>query len=87
MFGRDVILVVSAVSITLTTGFAKYDPTFYGKASTAMQIVCILAVLVANHFRLHQVYIEWLFYLTFVLTFFSGVHYIYTFTKRFNLES
>jgi cardiolipin synthase len=87
VFGRDMIIVVSAVSIALTTGFTNFDPTFYGKASTATQVCCILAVLIANHFQLHEVYIEWLFYLTFGLTLFSGVHYIYVFTKRFNLES
>ena len=87
VFGRDIIIVVSAVSIALTTGFTKFDPTFYGKVSTATQVLCILAVLVANHFHIHEIYIEWLFYLTFGLTLFSGVHYIYTFTKRFNVVS
>jgi cardiolipin synthase len=86
VFGRDIIIVVSAVAIALTTGFTKFDPTFYGKTSTVVQIGCVLAVLLANSVGFQEQWIEWLFYLTFLLTLFSGLHYIYTFTKRYNLE-
>src|SRR5262245_50292426 len=70
VFGRDIIIVVSAVAIALTTGFTNFDPTIYGKASTAVQIGCVLAVLIANTFGFEEIWIEWLFYLTFVLTLF-----------------
>lgn len=86
VFGRDIIIVVSSVAIALTTGFTKFDPTFLGKSSTAVQIGCVLAVLVANYLGLRQDWIEWLFYLTFVLTLLSGLHYIYVFTKRYSGE-
>ncbi len=87
VFGRDIIIVISAVAITMTTGFTKFDPTIYGKASTLVQILCVLGVLLVNHFRLGSVWINWLFYVTLVLTLFSGLHYIYTFTKRYEMES
>lgn len=87
VFGRDIIIVVSAVAITLTTGFNKFDPTIYGKLSTVVQICTVVAVLVANYLNLDEAYVIWLFYLTFGLTLFSGLHYIYVFTKRFNLEN
>jgi cardiolipin synthase (CMP-forming) len=87
VFGRDIIIVISAVAITMTTGFTKFDPTIYGKASTLVQILCVLGVLLVNHFRLSPSWIYWLFYLTLVLTLFSGLHYIYTFTKRYETES
>ena len=86
VFARDIIIVVSSVAIALTTGFTKFDPTIYGKASTLVQIGCVLAVLIANYVGLRETWIEWLFYLTFVLTLFSGLHYIYVFTKRYNPE-
>ena len=87
VFGRDIIIVISAVAITMTTGFNKFDPTIYGKASTLVQIMCVLGVLLINLFMLPPVWIEWLFWLTLVLTPFSGAHYIYTFTKRYEMEA
>ena len=87
VFGRDVIIVVSAVAIALTTGFTNFDPSFFGKASTAVQISCVLIVLVLNFLDQNPLWIQYLFYLTFALTTFSGIHYIYVFTKRFNLEN
>lgn len=86
VFGRDMIIVVSSVAVALTTGFTKFEPTIYGKFSTFVQIACVLSVLVANYLGLKQNWFTWLFYLTFVLTLFSGVHYIYIFTRRYSLE-
>ncbi len=87
VFGRDIIMVASAVSIALTTGFTKFDPTIYGKASTVVQIACVLSVLIVNHFKADSGYVDWLFYVTFGLTLFSGLHYIYIVNRRFNLEN
>ena len=87
VFGRDIIIVVSAVAIALTMGFTNFAPTIYGKASTVVQIACVLAVLIVNYLRLDRIWVEWLFYLTFALTLFSGLHYIYIFTKRYSMET
>jgi len=87
VFGRDIIIVVSSVAIALTTGFTKFDPSIYGKASTAVQICTVIAVMIVNYPQLDEVYVLWLFYLTFGITLFSGLHYIYIFTKRYNLEN
>ena len=86
VFGRDILIVVSSVAVALTTGFTKFDPTFYGKSSTALQIVCVLTVLVANYFGMKQDWFNWLYYLTFGLTLLSGVHYFYIFNRRYNEE-
>lgn len=86
VFGRDILIVVSSVAVALTTGFTKFDPTFYGKSSTALQIVCVLTVLVANYFGLKQDWFNWLFYATFGLTLLSGIHYFYIFNRRYNEE-
>ena len=87
VFGRDIMIVVGAVAIALTTGFTKFDPTIYGKASTAVQVITVLAVLIVNHLRADAVYVHWLFYLTFALTLFSGIHYLYIVHRRYNLEN
>lgn len=87
VFGRDVIIVVSAAAIALTTGFKNFDPSIYGKASTAVQILCVLMVLIVNYIGQNPSWIHWLFYLTFGLTTFSGIHYIYLFTTRFSLKN
>ena len=86
VFGRDIMIVVGAVAIALTTGFTKFDPTIYGKASTLVQILCVLAVLIVNYLGADQSYIQWLFYLTFALTLFSGVHYLFIVNKRMETE-
>jgi cardiolipin synthase len=86
VFGRDIMIVVGAVAIALTTGFTKFDPTIYGKASTLVQILCVLAVLVVNYLGVDQFYVQWLFYLTFALTLFSGVHYLFIVNKRMETE-
>ncbi len=83
VFSRDIFIVVSAVAVALTTGFTKFEPSIYGKGSTFVQIICVLTVLVMNFLRWTPDGIQWLFYLTFGLTLFSGIHYIYVFTKRY----
>src|SRR4030095_10012996 len=52
VFTRDLLLVTGGVAIALTTGFMKFDPTIYGKASTAMQILTVLSVLGVNYLKL-----------------------------------
>jgi cardiolipin synthase (CMP-forming) len=87
VFGRDVIIVVSAVAIALTTGFTNFDPSIYGKTSTAIQILCVLLVLILNYLGQNPFWVKYLFLATFAITTFSGIHYIYLFTKRFSLEN
>ena len=87
VFGRDIIIIVSAVAVALITGFTNFDPTIYGKGSTLVQIVTVLSVLLVNHLEADKIYVEWLFYLTFALTLFSGVHYLYIVHRRYNLEN
>jgi cardiolipin synthase (CMP-forming) len=87
VFGRDILIVVSAVAIALTTGFTKFDPSIYGKASTVVQIACVLGVLMVNYLRAYEGVLTPLFYVTFALTLFSGIHYVYIFMKRFNMDA
>jgi cardiolipin synthase len=87
VFGRDIMIVVGAVAIALITGFTRFDPTIYGKASTLVQIVTVLSVLIVNYLGADKIYVQWLFYLTFALTLFSGVHYLYIVHRRYSLEN
>jgi len=86
VFSRDLIIVISSVAIALTTGFTKFTPSIYGKTSTVVQIACVVAVLIVNYLSLTEEWVKWLFYLTFIITLFSGLHYLYIFTKKFNVE-
>ena len=87
VFGRDIIIIVSAVAIALITGFTNFDPTIYGKASTLLQVLTVLGVLVVNHLAADAIYVQWLFYVTFAITLISGVHYLYIVHRRYNLEN
>jgi len=87
VFARDIMIVVSAVAIMLTTGFTKFDPTIYGKVSTLLQILTVLGVLIVNYLQVDKIYVQWIFYLTFALTLFSGVHYLFIVHRRYNLEN
>ena len=87
VFARDVLLVTASVAIALTTGFTKFDPTIYGKASTALQILTVLSVLVVNYLKVGSEWVDWMFYLTLALTLFSALNYVYTFARRYNLEN
>src|SRR5687768_2576114 len=82
VFGRDIMIVAGAVAVALTTGFTKFDPTIYGKASTLVQILTVLGVLLVNYLKEDKSYVQWLFYVTFALTLFSGIHYLYIVHRR-----
>ena len=86
VFARDIVILASAVAIALTTGFTKFTPSIFGKASTVIQVICVLVVLLVNHFEIEPAWLRWLFYLTFGATLFSGVHYIFFVSKRFMME-
>ena len=78
VIGRDVAIIAIAGAINVMTGFRGFKPSWLGKASTFVQVVGVILILVAavlpslNGFYLPTVY-------TTVVAFavFSGVHYIF----------
>jgi cardiolipin synthase len=85
MISRDVFILLVSLLIILTVGWRIFRPSVYGKASTVLQVVTILAVLYANWREVAMPDLKLLFALTGVLTVASGLHYLIT-SRRY-LES
>ena len=76
VIGRDVLLVISIVIINLTMGRHLFPPSIYGKATTAVQLLTVLMVLVVNYLELSLPWMIYGFYVAFLLTIISGMHYL-----------
>jgi cardiolipin synthase (CMP-forming) len=78
MISRDVFILVTSLIIVLMVGWRVFKPTLYGKATTFLQVLTVLAVLYANWRGIVVREIDILFYMTGVTTTFSGIHYLVT---------
>ena len=86
VIGRDVLLVVSVVIINLTLGPRLFAPSLIGKATTVLQLLTVLVVLVVNQLRVQIPFLEWLFYGAFLSTVVSGLHYLAKGMKIFEYD-
>jgi cardiolipin synthase (CMP-forming) len=78
VIGRDVAIVCVAASITLMTGFRGFKPSWLGKASTFVQVVGVLVVLVAAVFPINNgLVLPPTYALVAAFAVFSGVHYVF----------
>jgi cardiolipin synthase len=73
---RDVFMLVVSLVVVLMAGFRVFTPSPYGKASTAMQVTTVIAVLYMNWRHLAVPELSVLFYMTGLMTVFSGLHYL-----------
>ena len=73
---RDAFILLGSLAFILTQGFRVFPPTMYGKASTAFQLLTVLAVLFYNWRGVHSGGLDFLFITTGLLTVISGVHYL-----------
>ncbi len=73
---RDGFILLVSLIVTLMVGWRVFTPSPYGKASTVMQVLTVFAVLYVNwkHVTIPELHI--LFYMTGLMTAFSGVHYL-----------
>jgi len=73
---RDVFILLVSLIVVLMVGWRVFTPSPYGKASTVMQVLTVLAVLYVNwkHVTVPELHI--LFYMTGLMTAFSGLHYL-----------
>ncbi len=73
---RDVFILLVSLIVVLMVGWRVFTPSPYGKASTVMQFLTVLAVLYANwqHIALSELTVA--FYMTGLMTAFSGIHYL-----------
>src|SRR2546426_1913188 len=83
---RDVFILLVSLIIVLMVGWRVFTPSPYGKTTTAMQVVTVLAVLYVNwrHSTLPELNI--LFYMTGLMTAFSGLHYLVRALRRWRFN-
>jgi cardiolipin synthase len=80
VFSRDVLILIVAVVILLTSGYRPFPPSIYGKLTTAAEIILVFLVVLgvaypAYHLAgLDQV----LIYVVTALSILSGLHYSFT---------
>lgn len=82
VIGRDVAIVCVATSITVMTGFRGFKPSWLGKASTFVQVLGVLLVLIAAVFPLDNgLFLPTTYGVVAAFAVASGVHYIYHVAK------
>ena len=75
---RDLFILLVSLIIVLMVGWRRFTPSRYGKASTVLQVLTVLAVLYSNWKHVTVPELNILFYLTGFMTAFSGLHYLIT---------
>jgi cardiolipin synthase (CMP-forming) len=73
---RDVFILLVSLIIVLMVGWRTFTPSPYGKTSTVMQVLTVLAVLYTNWRNWPLPELNILFYVTGLMTAFSGIHYL-----------
>jgi cardiolipin synthase (CMP-forming) len=86
VLSRDILLLTAAAVILVVVGYRPFPPSVYGKATTALQILLVFAVVL-----LAVTEWNWLLpvrivigYLVAIFTVFSGFHYCFTVARRLN---
>ena len=84
VLGRDVILLTAASVILVAGGYRPFPPSVYGKATTALQILLVFAVvlLAVKDWTWLQLATKIIVYLVAGFTVFSGFHYCFTVARR-----
>jgi len=78
IISRDVFILLVSLIIVLMVGWRIFKPSAYGKASTVLQVVTVLAVLYCDWQSVTVPELNILFYMTGMMTAFSGLHYLVT---------
>ena len=82
VIGRDIGIIAVAGAINVMTGFRGFKPSWLGKASTFVQVVGVILILVAAVFpELRGFYLPTVYTTVAAFAVFSGVHYIFYVAK------
>jgi cardiolipin synthase len=82
VIGRDVLIIAVAGAINVMTGFRGFKPSWLGKASTFVQVLAVILILIAAVFpELRGFYLPTVYTTTVAFAVFSGVHYIFYVAK------
>jgi cardiolipin synthase len=84
VLSRDIILLTAASVILVAGGYRPFPPSIYGKATTALQILLVFAVvlLAVKDWMWLQEATKIIVYLVAGFTVFSGFHYCFTVARR-----
>jgi len=74
--GRDVLIALGALIYMGIRGKTVFKPTLPGKASTILEIMTLLLLLLYNGLGSSPAFLRWLYFLTAGLAGLSGTHYI-----------
>jgi len=86
LISRDVLMMTVALVIVLVVGWRFFKPSIYGRASTVLQVMTVVAVLYCNWQGEAVPELRVLYYITGGMTAFSGLHYLVTGRNRVGLE-
>ena len=82
VIGRDVLIIVVAMSIMMMTGFKGFRPSWLGKASTFVQIAAVMLILIAAVFpQLNGIYLPTTYTIVTLFAVLSGIHYVFFVAK------
>ena len=86
IISRDMFILLVSLIVVLMVGWRVFTPSPYGKASTVMQVLTVFAVLYTNwrHWLVPELNI--LFYMTGLMTAFSGIHYLVRGLRQWHLN-
>ena len=73
---RDVFIVMVSLIVVLMVGWRVFTPSPYGKASTVMQVLTVFGILYSNWRHATIPELQIVFYMTGLMTAFSGLHYL-----------
>lgn len=78
VIGRDVLIIVVAMSIMMMTGFRGFKPSWLGKASTFVQVAAVILILIAAVFpSLNGIYLPTTYTIVTLFALLSGIHYVF----------
>ena len=76
VIGRDVLIITIAGAINIITGFRGFQPSFWGKMSTLVQVIGISLVLFAAATG-YSIFLPTTYFIIVLLVVVSGVHYVF----------
>ncbi|MFN2502048.1 MAG: CDP-alcohol phosphatidyltransferase family protein [Pyrinomonadaceae bacterium] len=78
VIGRDIAIIAVAGAINVMTGFRGFKPSWLGKASTFVQVVSVILILVAAVFPANNgLFLPTTYVVVSAFAVFSGIHYIF----------
>ena len=84
---RDLLILVGSLLYVAFNGQIKMAPSYLSKLNTFTQLLLIVAILAQKTFGLeYTTFTEYLIYATFITTILSGVHYVWVWVVKEEIE-